>query len=112
MPRFSANLSFLFQELAFLDRFEAAARCGFKAVEYISPYDHPAEEIARRLKDNGLTQALFNLPLGDFDNGERGLAGLPGREEEFRRSIEKAARYAKALSCPKLNCLAGIRLVG
>jgi hydroxypyruvate isomerase len=112
MPRFSANLSFLFQEHAFLDRFEAAARAGFKAVEYISPYDHPAQEIATRLKDNDLTQALFNLPLGNFDEGERGLAGLPGREEEFRRSVEKAARYAKALSCPKVNCLAGIPVLG
>lgn len=112
MPRFCANLSFLFQEHEFLDRFAAAARAGFKAVEYISPYDHPAEELALRLTDNGLTQALFNLPLGDFDKGERGLAGLPGREEDFRRGIEKAARYARALSCPKVNCLAGIPLVG
>jgi hydroxypyruvate isomerase len=109
MPRFSANLSFLFQELRFLDRFEAAARCGFKAVEYISPYDHPAQEIASRLNENDLRQALFNLPLGNFDQGERGLACLPGREDDFRRSLELAARYAKALSCKKLNCLAGIR---
>jgi hydroxypyruvate isomerase len=109
MPRFSANLSFLFQEHGFLDRFEAAARCGFKAVEYMSPYDHPAQEIASRLTDNGLTQALFNLPLGNFDKGERGLACLPGREDDFKRSADVAVRYAKALNCKTVNCLAGIR---
>lgn len=112
MPRFSANLSFLFQEHSFLDRFAAAASAGFKAVEYISPYEHPPEEIAQRLHDNGLTQALFNLPPGNFEAGERGIACLPGRQEDFRRSIDKAARYAKTLSCPKINCLAGIPLVG
>jgi hydroxypyruvate isomerase len=109
MPRFNANLSFLFQEHAFLDRFAAAARCGFKAVEYMSPYEHPAGEIASRLNENGMTQALFNLSLGDWNKGERGLACLPGREDDFRRSVEQAVRYAKALSCEKLNCLAGIK---
>ncbi len=108
MPRFTANLSFLFPEHAFLERFAAAAQAGFKAVEYMSPYDHEAGEIARRLKDNGLSQVLFNLPLGDWDAGERGLACLPGREDEFRRGVDMAARYAGALSCGMVNCLAGI----
>jgi hydroxypyruvate isomerase len=108
MPSFSANLGFLFTELPFLDRFGAAARAGFKAVEYASPYEHDARAIARRLADHGLTQALFNLPAGDWEAGERGIAILPGREAEFRDGVLRALDYAQELGCARLNCLAGI----
>lgn len=108
MPRFSANLSMLFQEHSFLDRFEAAARAGFTAVEYFSPYEHPAEIVAERLRSNGLTQVLFNMPAGDWDAGERGMGALPGREAEFRASVDTAIAYARALGCKRVNCLAGI----
>jgi hydroxypyruvate isomerase len=108
MPRFSANLSMLYPEHAFLDRFAAAAADGFGAVEYVGAYAHPPELIAELLQRHGLEQALFNFPAGDWDKGERGLAGLPGRESEFRESIATAIRYAKATNCTRLNCLAGI----
>ena len=108
MPRFSANLSMLFHEHPFLDRFEAAAQAGFSAVEYISPYEHAPEEIAARLRRHRLTQALFNMPAGDWAAGERGIAALPGRQEEFRESVETALAYAAALGCTRVNCLAGI----
>jgi len=108
MPNFSANLGFLFTELPFLDRFAAAARAGFKGVEYASPYDHGVRDIARRLADHGLTQALVNLPAGDWEAGERGIAILPGREEEFRDGVSRALDYAGELGCVRLNCLAGI----
>ena len=108
MPRFSANLSMLFTERMFLDRFEAAAQAGFRGVEYVAPYDFPASEIAARLKANGLTQALFNLPLGDWTKGERGLACLSGRIDEFREGVDRAIDYALELDCRTLNCLAGI----
>jgi hydroxypyruvate isomerase len=97
MPSFSANLGFLFTELPFLDRFGAAARAGFKGVEYASPYVHGARDIARRLADLGLTQALFNLPAGDWEAGERGIAILPGREAEFRDGVLRALDYAEEL---------------
>ncbi|WP_274629273.1 2-oxo-tetronate isomerase [Arvimicrobium flavum] len=112
MPRFSANLSMLFTEHEFLDRFDAAARAGFEAVEYVGPYDHPPEVVAERLKRNGLTQALFNLPPGDWGRGERGIAVLPDRVEEFRSSVDTAIAYARALGCERVNCLAGIAPVG
>ena len=109
MPKFAANLSFLFQELEFLDRFEAARRAGFQAVEYLFPYDlAPAAEIAARLDDNGLTQALFNLAPGDWDAGERGLTALPGRQDDFRRSVDNALRYADALDCRQLHVMAAV----
>ncbi len=108
MPRFSANLSLLFTEHSFLDRFEAAAKAGFRGVEYIGPYEFPASEIAARLRANGLTQALFNLPAGDWGRGERGIACHPDRVAEFRRGVAKAIDYAKALGCVTVNCLAGI----
>jgi hydroxypyruvate isomerase len=108
MPRFSANLSMLFTEHDFLDRFDAAARAGFKGVEYIGPYDHPPEVVAARLKKNGLAQVLFNLPPGDWGKGERGIAILPDRIDEFRRGVDTAIAYAKALGCGQVNCLAGI----
>lgn len=108
MPKFSANLSMLFTEHDFLDRFDAAARAGFKGVEYLGPYDHPAQTVAARLKKNGLTQVLFNLPSGDWAGGERGIAILPDRVEEFRRGVDTAIEYARALGCGQVNCLAGI----
>jgi hydroxypyruvate isomerase len=108
MPRFAANLTFLFTEVPFLDRFAAAARAGFKAVEYMSPYEHPADEIAARLAENGLEQVLFNLPPGDWAGGERGIAVLPDRTEEFRAGVARALGYARTLNCPQVNCLVGI----
>lgn len=108
MPKFAANLSMLFTELPFLDRFEAAADAGFEAVEFLFPYDYPADEIATRLQSHGLIQALFNLPPGDWDGGERGIAALPGRESEFETSVETALTYAAALDCPRLHVMAGI----
>ena len=108
MPRFSANLSFLFTDRPFLDRFAAAAKAGFRGVEYMSPYEHDPQDIARRLSDNGLTQALFNLPAGDWAAGDRGLAILPGRQDEFRSGVFRALDAAETLGCERLNCLAGI----
>jgi len=108
MPRFAANLSMMYQEHAFLDRFEAAARDGFKAVEFLFPYDFPASEIRTRLKQHGLQQILFNAPAGDFMAGERGIAALPGREAEFRRSLETALAYADVLGNKHLHVMAGL----
>jgi hydroxypyruvate isomerase len=108
MPRFAANLTMMYNEHAFLDRFAAAARDGFDAVEYLFPYDHPAAEVKARLEENGLAQALFNAPPGDWAAGERGLAALPGREDEFRRGIDKALDYARVLDNRKLHVMAGI----
>src|ERR1022692_217292 len=108
MPKFAANLSMLYPEHPFLDRFAAAARDGFKAVEYLFPYAFDAKEIAVRLRDNGLQQVLFNAPPGDWDRGERGVACLPGREEEFRSGIRKALDHADALSCPLVHVMAGL----
>lgn len=108
MPRFAANLSLLFGEVEFLDRFEAAAGAGFQAVEVQFPYEWPAEAIAARLRRHRLELVLVNLPAGDWGAGERGIACLPGREAEFRRGLEPAARYAAELGCRQVNCLAGI----
>ena len=108
MVRFAANLNFLFTEVPFLDRFELAKRHGFEAVEYPFPYEHPAEALAERLSEHGLTQALINLPAGDWAAGERGIACHPGRTEEFREGVAEAIRYAQTLDCPRANCLAGI----
>jgi 2-dehydrotetronate isomerase len=108
MPRFAANLSMMFQEHPFLDRFAAARAAGFKAVEFLFPYAFPAEEIAVRLRENGLTQALFNLPPGDWEKGERGVSSLPGREADFGRSLEQALGYARTLDCKRLHVMAGI----
>jgi len=107
MPRFAANLTMLFTEVPFLDRFERAALAGFKAVEFLFPYAHPAEEIRRRLDEHQLTLVLHNLPAGDWDAGERGIACLPDRVDEFRAGVAKAITYAKALGVTQLNCLAG-----
>ena len=108
MPRFAANLTMLYGEHAFLDRFGAAAKDGFKGVEFLFPYDHPAGEIRSRLDANGLTQALFNAPPGDWEKNERGLASLPGREEDFRRSIDKALEYAAVIGNKTLHVMAGL----
>ena len=107
MPRFAANLSMLFTEHPFLDRFERAAQAGFKAVEFLFPYAHPAEDIRQRLDANGLTLVLHNLPAGDWDAGERGIACHPDRVSEFREGVTQAIVYAKALGVGQLNCLAG-----
>lgn len=109
MTKFAANLSFMFTEVDFLDRFEAAANAGFKAVEYLFPYDYAPEELASRLKANGLTQALFNLPPGDWERGERGMAALPGRQADFEAAARKAVDYAAALDCKLLHAMPGLR---
>jgi hydroxypyruvate isomerase len=108
MPRLAANLSMMFNEVPFLDRFAAARQAGFEAVEFLFPYEFPAKELRQRLDDNGLTQALFNMPPGDWAKGERGLASLPGRVEEFRASVQKALDYAGALDCKLVHCMAGL----
>ena len=108
MPKFAANLTMMFNEVEFLDRFAAAAAAGFRGVEYLFPYPYPKEVLAEKLARHGLTQALHNLPAGDWAKGERGVACLPGREGEFRDGVAAAIAYAKALDCGMLNCLVGI----
>jgi hydroxypyruvate isomerase len=107
MPRFAANLTMLFTEVPFLDRFERAAQAGFTAVEFLFPYAYGAADIKQRLDANGLTLVLHNLPAGDWDAGERGIACHPDRVAEFRAGVAKAIGYAKALGVGQLNCLAG-----
>lgn len=108
MPKFNANLTMLFNEAAFLDRFELAAKAGFTGVEFLFPYQWPKEQLAERIEKNLLTQVLHNLPAGDWEGGERGIACIPGREGEFQDGVGLAIEYAKALKCPALNCLAGL----
>ena len=108
MPRFAANLSMLFNDAPFLERFGRAAAAGFTGVEYLFPYDYAPAELAERLHSHGLSQVLFNLPPGDFAAGERGLAALPGRQAEFREGVERAIEYAQALGCPRLHAMAGL----
>ncbi|WP_300297288.1 2-oxo-tetronate isomerase [Ferrovibrio sp.] len=108
MPRFAANLSFLFQDLPFLDRFPAAADQGFAAVEFMFPYDHAPAAIAAAMRDAGLQVALFNAPPGDWTAGERGLASLPNRRQEFRAAMARAFDYAAALNCPRIHVVAGV----
>lgn len=112
MPRFAANLTMLFNELPFLERFEAAREAGFKGVEYLFPYACDKGALAERLERCGLVQVLHNLPAGDWDQGERGIACLPGREAEFQDGVGRAIEYAQALGCRQLNCLAGIAPAG
>jgi hydroxypyruvate isomerase len=107
MPKFAANLTMLFTELPFLDRFAAAKAAGFSAVEYLFPYEYPREELAKRLRANGLKQVLHNLPAGNWAAGERGIACHPDRVHEFRAGVERAIPYANALDCGQVNCLAG-----
>ena len=112
MPRFAANLTMLFNEVPFLDRFEKAAAAGFTGVEYLFPYDFPVEELVAKLKANNLKQVLHNLPAGNWGAGERGIAILPERVDEFRAGVDKAISYATALGCPQVNILAGIAPAG
>ena len=107
MPRFAANLTMLFQEVPFLDRFERAARAGFTAVEFLFPYPFDIEELRSRLTHHGQALVLHNLPAGNWDAGERGIACLPDRVDEFREGVHAALRYATALGVPRLNCLVG-----
>jgi hydroxypyruvate isomerase len=108
MPRFAANLSFMYQEYDFLGRFAAAAKDGFKGIEYLFPYEHTAAELAKRLKDRDLTQVLFNAPPGNWSRGERGIASLPERENEFRQGIETALLYADILGNKLVHVMAGL----
>ena len=112
MPHFAANLTMLFTEYPFLERFERAARAGFSAVEYMFPYQEDTDEIARLLADLRLTQVLFNLPAGNWGGGDRGIALDPARRDEFRDGVGRAVELARRFSCPKLNCLVGKRISG
>ncbi|WP_113272656.1 hydroxypyruvate isomerase [Agrobacterium cavarae] len=112
MPKFSANLSMLYTEHPFMERFAAAAADGFKAVEYVSPYEVAPETITAELQRCNLTQALFNLPAGDWAAGERGIGCLPDRVSEFEQSVDTAIRYAEVTGCRKINCLVGIQPPG
>jgi len=112
VPKFAANLTMLFTEVPFLDRFAAAADAGFAGVEFLFPYDDAAAEIAERLAASGLTLVLHNLPAGDWAAGERGIACHPDRVAEFRTGVTRAVEYASALRCPRVNCLAGILPAG
>lgn len=108
MPRFAANLSMMFTEVPFIERFGKAAAAGFEAVEFLFPYAHTPEEIAAELQKDGLTIALFNMPPGGWDAGERGMAAIPGREAEFRANVDTALRYALALGCKTLHAMSGL----
>ena len=112
MLRFAANLSFLYGENAFPDRFAAAARDGFTGVEYLFPYEYPAQQVLSWLQTHGLAQVLFNAPPGNWAAGDRGLASLPGREAEFRAAIGTALAYAQELSCPRVHVMAGLQSNG
>ena len=108
MPKFCANLTMLYTEHGFVERFAAAARDGFKAVEYMFPYPFPKEQLADALRANGLTQVLHNLPAGDWEKGDRGVACRPDRVDEFKAGVARAIEYATALGCPQVNCLIGV----
>jgi hydroxypyruvate isomerase len=112
MPKFAANLTMLFNEVGFLDRFAAAARAGFTGVEYLFPYDYDSRELRARLDEHRLTQVLHNLPAGNWSAGERGIACHPDRTREFAEGVERAVEYATALGCERVNCLAGILPAG
>ena len=108
MPKFAANLTMLYNEVDFLERFGAAARSGFNGVEYLFPYAYPKEQLAELLHTHGLAQVLHNLPAGDWAKGERGVACLPDRVGEFQDGVGRAIEYATALGCTQVNCLSGI----
>ncbi len=112
MPKFAANLSMLFNELPFMDRFAAARTAGFDAVEFLFPYEWPKEQLATVLRDNGLRLVLHNMPPGNWEAGERGIAILPGREAEFQANVVRALEYASALGSPNLHCMSGILPAG
>ena len=108
MPKFAANLTMMFNEVPFPERFAAAAKAGFEAVEFLFPYDYPVADVARWLKENKLRSALFNMPPGNWAAGERGIASLPGREEEFMAGVHQAVNYALAMGTPTLHAMAGL----
>lgn len=108
MPKFNANLTMLYNEVDFMERFAKAAASGFKGVEYLFPYAFPAAQLAEELQKHKLEQVLHNLPAGDWDKGERGIAVLPDRVNEFQEGVGRAIEYAKALGCKQLNCLVGL----
>lgn len=112
MPKFAANLSFLFNEVSFPERFARAAKAGFRGAEFMFPYEYPAEQVAGWLAEAGLEMVLFNLPPGDWAVGERGLACLPGREADFRAAVEQAVAYSRVLGCRRLHCMAGLTPAG
>ncbi len=112
MPAFAANLTMLFTEVPFLDRFALAKEAGFRFVEYLFPYDFDPAELRRQLDQHGLRQVLFNLPSGNWGQGDRGIAADPARVAEFRAGVPKAVEYALALGVGNLNCLAGKRVAG
>ena len=109
MVKLDANLSMMFNEVPFEDRFYSAAKMGFSGVEYLFPYDYKKDDLRMLLKENKLTQVLHNLPAGDWDSGDRGIACDPSKVEEFKKGVELAADYASDLSCPQVNCLTGIK---
>jgi hydroxypyruvate isomerase len=109
MPKFAANLSMMFNEVDFLDRFAGASKSGFKGVEYLFPYEYDRSKLRDLLQDNNLEQVLFDLPAGDWSAGERGIACHPDRTDEFKRGVDQAIEYATALKCPQVTCLAGIK---
>ena len=108
MPKLAANLSTLFTEVHFLERFAAARKAGFRAVEYQYPYEFKPDEVAAAAREAGVEVVLHNVPRGDASRGEHGTACLPGREEAFRENLERAVEYARAAACPRLHCLAGV----
>jgi len=108
MPKFAANLHYLFSEVPFLERFEAAARAGFRAVEFQVPYEYPPAELRRRLDAHGLEMVLFDAPMGDWNAGDRGMACVPGREAEFRASLDRVIEYGTALGCDTVHVMAGV----
>src|ERR1700742_470469 len=112
MPRFAANLTMIYGEYPFPDRFAAAAKDGFKAVEYLFPYEYPAKDLATWLSEHGLTQVLLNAPPGNWAAGERGLASLPGKEAEFHAGINTSLEYAQTLACPRVHVMAGVAPAG
>jgi 2-dehydrotetronate isomerase len=112
MPRFAANLTMMFNEVPFLDRFKAASEAGFAAVEFLFPYEHSPEDVAAKAKAAGVQTVLFNMPAGNWAAGERGITGLPGREQEFRDGVDKALLYARHLGVLRLHAMAGIAPAG
>jgi hydroxypyruvate isomerase len=112
MPKFAANLTMMFNEVDFPQRFAAAAKAGFEAVEFLFPYEHAAQDVALWLKENKLQNVLFNMPPGDWAAGERGIASLPGREAEFRAGVARALEYAQAMGTPRLHAMAGLLPAG
>jgi hydroxypyruvate isomerase len=112
MPRFAANLTTMYREHEFLDRFAAAAKDGFTAVEYMFPYEYPATKLRALLQEHGLRQVLFNAPAGDWSQGDRGTTCVPGREAEFREGFEQAIEYAHFLECPRVHAMAGVMPAG